>query len=112
MGKAKESVLTERQRYWRDQIRACEASGKSIAEYAAAHGIGARAMYAGKNALVNKGVLARTHRARFQRAQVVGAVVVGSEWRIQLPNGVSVAFSGSVDAGMLTRVLSTAAAVE
>jgi hypothetical protein len=107
-----ENGLTERQRYWLEQIRACEASGVTVAEYATAHGITAQAMYAGKKILVKKGVLARTHRTRFQRAQVVDTVVVGSEWRVQLPNGVLVAFSGSVDAGMLTRVLSTAAAVE
>ena len=111
MGEAEVPALTERQRYWLDQIRACEASGKTIAEYSAEHGIAARAMYTGKKALVKKGVLARTHRSRFQRAQVVEARVV-SEWRVQLPNGVSVAFSGAVDAGMLTSVLNTAAAVE
>jgi len=110
MGEA--NGLTERQHYWLEQIQACEAWGGTVAEYARAHGIAARAMYAGKKMLVNKGVLARTRRVRFQRAQVVDAVVVGSEWRVQLPNGVSVAFSGAVDAGMLTRVLNTAAAIE
>jgi len=112
MGKAEGPTLTERQRYWLEKVRACEASGKTIAEYSAEHGIAARAMYAGKKALVKKGVVARTHRARFQRAQVVEAVVVGSEWRVQLPNGVSVAFCGAVDAGILTTVLNSAAAVE
>ena len=65
-------------------------------------------MYAGKKMLVNKGVLPSTRPTRFQRAQVV-ASVVGSEWQIQLPNGVSVAFIGAVDAGTLTTVLNTAA---
>jgi hypothetical protein len=68
-------------------------------------------MYDGKRSLVKKGVLPRTHATRFQRAQVVD-LVMGSEWRIQLPNGVSVAFAGSVDAGSLTTVLRAAAAVE
>jgi hypothetical protein len=56
-------------------------------------------------------VLPRTHATRFQRAQVVD-LVMGSEWRIQLPNGVSVAFAGSVEAGSLNTVLRAAAAVE
>ena len=73
-------------------------------------GIDAKAMYAGKKTLVKKGVLPRTRPARFQRAQVVG-VAVGSEWRIQLPNGVVVAFVGSVDAGALATVLNTAASL-
>ena len=102
--------LTEQQRYWLKHIRACEASGKRITEYATENGLGVRAMYDGKRALVKKGVLPRTHATRFQRAQVVDPVV-SSEWRIQLPNGVSLVFDGPVDARTLTTVLSTAAAV-
>jgi hypothetical protein len=108
MSKAQGAVLSERQRYWLEQIEACEASGKTIAEYAAEHGLGAQAMYAGKKLLIKKGVLARTRPVQFHRTQVVGAVF-GSEWRVQLPNGVTVAFSGAVDARTLTTVLNTAA---
>ena len=102
--------LTERQRYWLEQVRACEASGKTVAEYAAEQGISAQALYAGKKLLVRKGVLPRTRPLRFQRVQVAG-VAVGNEWRIQLPNGISVFCSGAVDAGVLATILSTAAAV-
>ena len=111
MKEASEISLTEHQRYWLNHVRACEASGKRIAEYAAEHGLGIRAMYDGKRLLVKKGVLPRTRTTRFQRAQMVGPVM-GSEWRIQLPNGVSVAFSGSVDATTFATVLSTAAALD
>ena len=103
-------ALTERQRYWLEQMRACKASGKSIADYAADHGITAAAMYAGKKKLVEKGILPRTQPARFQQAHIVDTVC-DSEWRIQLPNGISVAFTGSVDAKALSAVLSAAAAV-
>ena len=108
MSEVEGTELTERQRYWFEHVQACEASGKTVAEYAAEHSLAAQAMYAGKKILVRKGVLPATRPARFQRAQVVRAVV-GSEWRIQLPNGVSVAFSGAVDAAVLTTVLNTAA---
>ena len=111
MAMAEEITLTERQRYWLEQVQACETSGKTIAEYAKAQGLDAKAMYAGKKALVRKGVLPRTHAVRFQRAQVVSASL-GGEWRIELPNGVSVAFAGPVDAGALSLVLNTAAGVE
>ncbi len=110
MSTAEDHTLTAHQRYWLEHVQACEASGKTIAEYAMDQGIDAKAMYAGKKTLVKKGVLPRTRPARFQRAHVVG-VAVGSEWRVQLPNGVSVAFAGPVDARTLTTVLSTAAAV-
>ena len=49
-------ALTERQRYWLEHIEACKESGKTMADYAAEHGLGARAMYAGKKILVKKGV--------------------------------------------------------
>ena len=104
-------ALTERQRYWLEHIQACEASGNSMAEYAAEQGITARAMYAGKKTLVKKGVLPGTHSSRFQRLQVIEATL-SSQWRIGLPNGVSVAFAGEVDARTLTTVLSSAASVE
>ncbi len=110
MSETEGTALTERQRYWLDHVQACTASGKSIAEYAAAHDLAAQAMYAGKKMLIKKGVLPPTHPARFQRAQVIGTVV-GSEWRVHLPNGASVAFSGSVDAATLTIVLNTTASL-
>ena len=108
MDVAEEMRLTDRQRYWLEQIKACEASGKSVAAYAAAHGIEARAMYGAKKVLVRKGVLPRTQGVRFQRAETT-AVGSDSEWRIQLPNGVSLNFSGTVDAGLLTIVLNAVA---
>ncbi len=104
-------ALTDRQRYWLEHIQACEASGKSVAEYATEHGVNARAMYSGKKILVNKGILPATQPTRFQRVQAMEAAV-SSQWRIGLPNGVSVAFAGEVDAQTLTTVLSSAALLE
>jgi hypothetical protein len=104
------TVLTERQRYWLEQVRACEASGKTVGEYASEQGISAQALYAGKKLLVRKGVLPRTRPLRFQRIRVA-SLPAGNEWRIQLPNGVSVCCSGAVDAGVLATVLSAAAAL-
>jgi len=109
MSKATERTLTTRQRYWLGHVQACAASGKTIAEYALDRGLQAKTMYAGKKMLVKKGILPHTRPTRFQRAQV--APVVDSEWRIQLPNGVSVAFVGPVDTGTLTTVLNTAASL-
>ena len=104
-------VLTDRQRYWLEHIQACEASGKSIAEYAVTQEFGAQAMYAGKSSLVKKGVLSATQPPRFQRVQVMEATL-SSQWRIGLPNGVSVAFVGEVDGQALTTILHSAASLE
>ena len=104
----KEQSLTEHQRYWLERIQACEASGLSITAYAAEQGFPVRTMYDVKKVLVRKGVLPRTRGRQFQRVETV-AVTVGGEWRIQLPNGVSVDFSGTVEAGSLSTVLTTVA---
>ena len=111
MSKSQETPLTEHQRRWLEHLRACEVSGKGIAAYASEHGLDARAMYAGKKVLVKKGILPRTRPSRFQRAEVKDPVH-GNAWRIQSPNGLSVAFSGTVDAGTLSAVLTTAAAID
>jgi len=104
-------ALTGRQRYWLEHIQACEASGKSMAEYAASQGIAARAMYGGKKILVQKGILPTAQPSRFQRVEVMEATV-GNQWRIGLPNGVSVAFAGEVNTQALTAILHSAASVE
>ena len=104
-------ALTDRQRYWLEQVQACEASGQSIADYAAAQAIPAQALYAGKSRLVKKGVLPARQLARFQRVRVLEATL-SSQWRIGLPNGVSVAFVGEVDGQALTAILHSAASLE
>ena len=102
--------LTEHQRYWLERIQACEASGKRVTAYAAEHGFPVRAMYDAKKILVKKGVLPRTQGVRFQRAETM-PVGSDNEWRIRLPNGVAVDFSGTVDAASLTVVLTAVARV-
>jgi len=103
--------LTEHQRKWLQRLQACEASGKSFTQYAAEHGFPVRALYDAKKALVKKGVLPRTRQKRFQRVQTA-TVPADTKWRIQLPNGVSVEFSGAIDGGALSSVLSTVAGLE
>ena len=88
-----------------------ELTTEQEAEYAAAEEFGAQEMYAGKSTLVKKGVLPRTQVARFQRVQVMEAAA-SNQWRIGLPNGVSVAFAGEVDAPSLTAILQSAASLE
>ncbi len=105
------SALTEDQRKWLGRLRACGASGKSFTAYASEHGFPVRALYDAKKTLVKKGVLPRTQRNRFQRVQTV-TVPAEPQWRIRLPNGVSVEFSGTVDGGSLSSVLNTVAHLE
>ena len=103
--------LTESQRFWLRHLRACEATGQTSVDYAKAHGLKVKALYAARKALVEKGVLppAPSPGNRFQRAQVVDDPR-GSEkqWNVQLPNGLIVSFDGKVDAGTLSLVLTPA----
>ena len=103
--------LTERQRYWLRKLQACESEGKSLSSYAAEQGFHVGAIYAAKKTLIRKGVLPQGSGVGFQRA-LVEAVSVGSEWCIRFPNGVSVEFSGTADAGSLSTILSTVARLE
>jgi len=111
MDKTLSNPLTKRQQYWLEHVRACEASGLRVAEYTAQHDLTVRSMYAGKKMLVAKGILSGQRSGRFQRAQVI-PTAHHNDWRIQLPNGVAVVFSGEVDAATLTTVLHSAALVE
>jgi len=111
MDDSQEISLTEKQRHWLEHLQACEASGKGIAAYAADQGLDARTLYAGKKILVKKGVLPRTRRSRFHRVQVQD-LVSDNAWRILLPNGLVIDFTGAVDARTLSAVLTTAAAVD
>ena len=105
------TALTEHQRKWLGRVQACEASGKSFTAYAAEHGFPVRALYDAKKTLVKKGVLPRTQHNRFQRVQTA-PLAADTKWRIQLPNGVMVEFSGLVDDGSLSLVLNTVARLE
>ena len=108
MNESRETSLTEHQQRVLKHIRACEASGKRIIQYCAENGLSVRSMYDGRKVMVKKGILPRTHPGQFQRVKL-SAPAVSNDWRIQLPNGVSVAFSGAVDAGALKQVLTTVA---
>ncbi len=104
-------ALTEHQRKWLGRLRACEAAGKSFTEYASEQGFPVRALYDAKKTLVNKGVLPRTKQKRFQRVQRA-TETADTKWRIQLANGISVEFSGTVDGNSLSSVLNTVVHLE
>jgi len=107
-----EAALTERQQYWLKHLRACEAAGKTTIDYARTHGINVKTLYSARKALAEKGTLPCPQATRFQKVQTPGRQPHSdSQWRIQLPNGVVVAFGGEFDASTLSLVLSSAASV-
>ena len=106
-----EQSLTERQRYWMDHLRACEATGKTMRAYASETGIDARSLYGAKKRLVKRGVLSAEKRSvgvEFSRARVLGVAAHG-DCRVQFPNGITVTFSATVEGGALSKILSAVA---
>ncbi len=107
-----EASLTERQQYWLKHLRACEAAGKTTIDYARAHGINVKTLYSARKVLAEKGTLAHLKATRFQKVQTpTSQSSADGSWRIQLPNGVVVAFGGDFDASTLATVLGMAASL-
>jgi hypothetical protein len=112
MARTNDPSLTEPQQYWLRHLRACDAAGRTTVDYAREHGIKVKSMYSARKALATKGTLPRPQPTSFQQVQVVGdSPANDSQWRVQLPNGAAVAFSGNVDAATLSLVLNTVVAL-
>ena len=112
MARTDDCSLTERQQYWLKHIRACDASGQTSIDYAREHDINVNSMYSARKALAEKGTLPPAQSIRFQKVRVMGSSPASdSQWNVQLPNGLTVSFGGTVDAATLSLVLSTAAAL-
>lgn len=99
-----EPVLGDRQHYWLERVRECEESGLTTKAYAEAHALSTSALYTWRKRLAQRGVWP-SQAGRFERVQVSALPRSSSEWRITLPNGVQVEFSGSVDGAQVLRVL-------
>lgn len=102
--------LTDRQHFWLEHLRACEAEGKATIEYAREHGLSPSGMYSARRGLVRQGVLPSPGQPRFVRARVA-APEPETQWQVQLPNGAAVSFRGAVQHDTLMTVLKAAAAV-
>lgn len=112
MAKTDKTDLTERQQYWLEHLRACDAAGTTTIEYARNHGLRVKSLYSARKALAEKGTLPPPQPPRFQKAQITSdSSGTDNRWHIQLPNGVVVAFGGAVEAKSLSLVLSTAASL-
>jgi hypothetical protein len=105
-----ESVLSERQRYWLDHVRGCEESGQATKVYAESHGLSTSLLYSWRKRLAERGLWPVRTR-RFQRVQISPPATLASEWRITLPNGVQVVFSGPVSGSEVSTVLTAAMGV-
>ncbi|MGH8651535.1 MAG: IS66 family insertion sequence element accessory protein TnpA, partial [Gammaproteobacteria bacterium] len=79
--------LSDESRKWLDHIRACEAAGQTMVEYARARGLNLKGFYNAKTRLIKRGVLSPTPNAAvFRRVPVVSGGVGSFGARVHLPN--------------------------
>jgi hypothetical protein len=100
--------LSQHQRYWLEHLRACEAAGQTLVDYACAQGLQVKALYNAKSRLRKQGLLAsKSTPAVLRRVQVVSPV---ADWqcRVRLANGVVVELAAGCDWQWLFSVLAAA----
>ncbi len=83
--------LTERQAYWLEQLRACEASGLTTRAFAKKHRLSVHALYQARKMRRRREAVASPVKKRsvtFAKVRTVPPVPVqGGLWRVRLPNG-------------------------
>ena len=98
---------SDRQQFWLDHIRAAEAGGGTMADYAAAHDLKVGALYEWRRKLRRQGILpGKSVKGGFVpvRGSLAGCTVT-------LRNGVQVQIAADVEATLLERVLAAANAL-
>jgi len=105
MSHIEENNLTERQAEWLAILKACQSSGKSMAAYARDNDLVVKDLYTWKTVLVTKGILSRTDSVGFVKAMIKKPVSHAGEYRVELPNGITVVMPGVADEAGLMNLL-------
>ena len=85
--------LTERQAYWLERLRACEASGLTAKAYAKKHGLSNHALYQARKELRRRESLASPSNrpsVTFARVHAAPATARERSWRIRFTNGAEI----------------------
>ncbi len=100
--------LTEVQRFWLKHYHACQASGKSQADYARTQGLAVKSFYYWKKRLQQIGAIDadRPSAAVFHKVQITPAAFAGIQCQVQFGNGLVCDLRG-LDAAGLEHVLLT-----
>ena len=107
-----EATLTDTQRYWLAHLRACDASGQTMRDYAESRGLPVQSLYSWKQQLRRRGVLApaatgstgSSSTLSFQCLEVVSGSTE-AHCRIELPNGVVVNWPVGADSRALGAIV-------
>lgn len=105
--------LTDKQRYWLEHIKACEARGQPLSAYAAEHQLGLKSCYRWKSLLTQIGLLADMAVAVpvFRPVQIKPVSMSTGHFRFTLPNGILVEIQGDCDPAQLKQMLITACCI-
>ncbi len=103
-------AASERERFWLKHQEAQRASGKDAKAYAASAGISVQALYQARKRLRARGLLApgraRREAPRFSKVAVAATPVVEApRFRIELPNGAVLEWSGAASVGPVADLL-------
>ena len=86
-----ESKLTSRQQFWLKHLRACDAAGETIKEYASRKGLSAHGLYGARRRMRVLGISAAPassgKRPSFAKVMVREAPAEVGRCRVRLPNG-------------------------
>ncbi len=99
-----DQTLTDKQRYWTEQLKEAEQSGRSLADYARSRNIPAQKLYQWRNLLKKQVTTAVTTETQF--AEVIHSAAASSSLTIHLP-GAELCFSSLPEADWLARLLTT-----
>ena len=102
--------LSERQRFWRDHVEACGASGRTMKDYAEEHGLALRQFYTWKSKLARMGGLSSRAGSSGAWVPVHVTEIGGGEpaagfCQIRLPNGIGVEWPLGAAASELEAVM-------
>jgi len=96
------SQLTERQAYWLEQLRACDASGLTSKAYAKKHRLSVHALYQARKELRRREALASPPTkpsVTFAEVRAEPRVARGGLWRVRFPNGLLIELEAPQEAG-------------
>ena len=100
--------ITERQQHWLDHLNSAAASGSSLVDYARAHELKAKDLYAWKTRLVNLGHLSAPRKHKERSFVPVVSVGNAASATLVMPNGFRLELQGSVDRALLQDLMNAA----
>ena len=95
--------LTEQQHFWLKHYQTCQASGKSMAEYARKHGLAVKSFYYWKKRLLRLGAIASDTQSKppaFHKVSVQPSPVLKTACQLRFPNGIACELSPLAETGL------------